>query len=142
MVDVFLSSILTSLSDYAATSKLYLGTHAGWLAPIALSAFTLINALRIFAYLPQIRKVARDTGGAAAVSTVTWGLFLLSHLTTVVYAVACIGDWLMAMLFFGNAVACAAIVGLTLVKRRRHAVRVAGDREDNHEPVKPVFADR
>lgn len=139
-MDIFPGSVLAALSDYAASSKLYLETHAGWLAPIALSAFTLINALRIFAYLPQIRKVAHDTGGATAVSTLTWGLFLLSHLTTVVYAIACVGDLLMALIFFGNAMACAAVVGLTLLKRHRHAVKVANDREGNREQAKPVLA--
>ena len=134
-MDVFVSSCLASLSDCAASTKLYLEMHADWLPPIALSAFTLINALRIFAYLPQSVRVAGDSGGASAVSTVTWGLFLLSHLATVVYAIACVGDLLMAIMFFANAVACAVIVGLTQLKRRRHARRNAPDRQQGLEPV-------
>jgi hypothetical protein len=44
----------------------------------------------------------------------------LSHLTTVAYSVACLGDLVMAVIFFGNALACLAIVAATVLTRRRY----------------------
>jgi hypothetical protein len=121
-MDTLWHELLLSLGHYGASAKAYFDGHAGWLAPAVISTFTLINSLRILAYIPQILRAARDNGGAKAISIVTWELFLLSHLTTIAYAVVCVGDLLMALIFLGNALACLAIVGITLLKRRRHAV--------------------
>lgn len=84
---------------------------------IALFAFTACNTLRVFAYVPQIVKIARDNSGASAISYTTWGLFGASHLSTVTYAVMTLNDWKLAFIFCLNALACAAILGLTVVKR-------------------------
>ncbi|GAU86048.1 hypothetical protein [Bosea sp. BIWAKO-01] len=81
-------------------------------------AFTLCNAVRAFAYLPQILRIVRDRDGAQAVSYATWSLFAISHLTTVAYALLAIDDLAMAAVFGLNAVACLTILGLTALKRR------------------------
>jgi hypothetical protein len=93
---------------------------------VALFAFTACNALRVVAYVPQILKIARDGGGASAISYTTWGLFGASHLSTVAYALATLHDWKLAFIFSANTAACAAIVGVTLYKRRRFAAQAKG----------------
>ncbi len=97
-------------------------------AEMALAAFAACNGLRAVAYLPQVAAVWRDANGASAVSFTTWGLFAISNLSTVGYAVLCIDDWRMAAIFSANALCCAVILGLTALKRARHraALRPAG----------------
>ncbi|MET0529827.1 MAG: hypothetical protein ABW003_16095 [Microvirga sp.] len=86
-------------------------------ADIALVVFTACNTARVFAYLPQIVKISRDTQGATAISYATWILFGVSHLSTVAYAVLVVDDWRMAAVFAANTGCCAIIVGLTAWKR-------------------------
>jgi uncharacterized protein with PQ loop repeat len=86
-------------------------------ADAALLVFTACNTARVFAYLPQIVKIGRDTQGAAAISYTTWTLFGASHLSTVAYAVLVVDDWRMAAVFAANTVCCGLIVGLTAWKR-------------------------
>lgn len=92
-------------------------------ADLATAAFTLCNAVRALAYLPQILRIVQDPEGARAISCATWSLFALSHLTTVAYALTAAHDPTMAAVFGGNALACAMILGLTLLKRRREQRR-------------------
>src|SRR4051794_37388638 len=42
-------------------------------ANLALPFFAACNGLRLVGYVPQILRVARDEGGASAVSCATWG---------------------------------------------------------------------
>lgn len=100
----------------------YFSLHHDWVPPFILAAFVITNTVRIVAYLPQLIKAASDSNGATAISTLTWGLFLISNLMTVAYALVCLGDLLMAVLFVGNAIACLAIVVVTIVKGRRHKI--------------------
>src|SRR5919112_6030673 len=86
-------------------------------ADAALGVFTLCNTARVFAYLPQMIKIGRDTQGATAISYATWTLFGVSHLSTVAYAVLVVDDWRMAAVFIANTVCCLVIVGLTAWKR-------------------------
>jgi len=90
---------------------------------MALGLFAALNSIRVLAYIPQIIKAARDKNGASAISFTTWGLFLVSHLTTIAYAIICLGDAITALIFLGNALACSAIVMVTLMSRRRHMRR-------------------
>jgi len=66
------------------------------IADITLTAFTLCNSLRLVAYVPQIAKAARNRSGAEAVSFGTWGLFLVSHVSAMAYALVNKADWTMA----------------------------------------------
>ncbi len=86
-------------------------------ADAALGVFTLCNTARVFAYLPQIVKIGRDTQGATAISYTTWALFGVSHLSTVAYAVLVVDDWRMAAVFAANTLCCIVILGLTAWKR-------------------------
>ncbi|MDG4549043.1 MAG: hypothetical protein P9F19_11495 [Candidatus Contendobacter sp.] len=100
------------------------GQHHEWFRAAVFGAFTLVNSLRILAYVPQMLAAAKDTNGASGISYATWSLFLVSHLTTITYAAVYLGDALMALIFFGNALACLAVIAITFVKRRRHAARL------------------
>ncbi|GEO15151.1 hypothetical protein [Microvirga aerophila] len=86
-------------------------------ADVALGAFTLCNTVRVFAYLPQIVKISRDTQGAAVISYTTWALFGVSHLSTVAYAALVVTDWRMAVIFSANTLCCVIIIGVTAWKR-------------------------
>jgi len=95
------------------------------LEEITLGVFAACNTLRIFAYIPQIRKAATDENGASAVSCTTWMLFLVAHVSTVAYAIVNRSDWGLAACFAANAVCCLAIVAVACCKRRRHARRLS-----------------
>src|SRR5258707_13346183 len=91
----------------------------------SMTAFALLNAARIVAYVPQIICVRRDRNGAAGVSLVTWGLFTLANLATVSYALTVSSDRFVAGVFALNTLGCFAIFALTAIKRilrsgRRH----------------------
>lgn len=84
-------------------------------------AFLLTNLARILAYLPQIIAIARDAGPAKAVSGATWSLFLVSNLTSALYAATISADLAMTIAFAANTACCALIVGLLCWKRRNRA---------------------
>lgn len=85
--------------------------------------FAACNSVRIFAYVPQIHKAAIDTNGASAISSTTWSLFLVAHLSTIAHALVNLGDWWLAICFAGNAVCCVAILGIAYWKKRRFGLR-------------------
>lgn len=89
-------------------------------AEIALLVFTACNSLRLLAFVPQIVCIWRDRHGAGAVSCLSWGLFGVSHLATVAYALLDKDDGTMAAVFGANAAGCGLVIVLTLWKRARH----------------------
>jgi len=91
---------------------------------ITLALFAACNSIRIFAYIPQIRKAAVDENGATAISYATWGLFLVAHVSTVAYAIVNRSDWGLAACFTGNALCCLAILAVVFWKRRNYARRL------------------
>lgn len=121
MID--LSDLLLALKDYGISTKFYFSANYEWLRTAVFGAFTFVNSLRILAYIPQLLTAARDVNGASGISYATWTLFLMSHLTTIAYAIIYLGDFIMALIFLGNGLACLAIIAITFVKRRRYAAR-------------------
>jgi hypothetical protein len=93
------------------------------LADITLALFTVCNSLRVLAYAPQIVKAAADRGGVEAISFMTWGLFLLSNVSGVSYALVNMADWTMATMFVGNAAGCTIILLIGAWKRLQHRNR-------------------
>jgi hypothetical protein len=106
-----------------ATRKLQGWNSKMTLTDLTLMAFTLCNVVRVEAYLPQIWKAAIDENGAKAVSCLSWGLFLVSHLSTAAYALVDRGDWGMASIFLANAAGCAAICLIATYKRKLPRLR-------------------
>lgn len=88
------------------------------LSDLTLLTFTISNALRVFAYMPQIVSAARDRNRCAGISCSTWGMFLVGHVSAFAYAVVNIQDATMAMTFAANAMCCLVILGVALIKRR------------------------
>lgn len=86
-------------------------------AEIAFAAFGLCNSLRVIAYVSQIFAIAPDTHGGSGVSYTAWGLFALSNMSTVAYALLTVQDWRMAAVFGVNAACCGAILLLTALRR-------------------------
>jgi hypothetical protein len=93
---------------------------------IVIVAFAITNGLRVVAYLPQIIRLARDDSGAAAVSCCTWFLFLVSHISTATYAALVLNEPWMTIVFTANAICSAAIVVLTMLRRRSLSSHSAG----------------
>src|SRR5689334_11167127 len=104
-------------------------------ADVTLAVFTFFNTLRFLAYIPQIATALRDQAGAQAISLGTWGLFLVSHLSAMAYALENQGDWSMATLFLSNALGCGLIILIAAVKRvrykRRHIMPAWGMASDD-----------
>jgi len=117
------AELLAVLNGWGIVAKSYFNTNHEWIPSAVFGLFTLVNSIRILAYVPQMLKAAKDVNGASGISFVTWSLFLLSHLTTIAYAIVCLGDLVMALIFFGNACACLAIIAITFLKRRRYTVQ-------------------
>ena len=89
------------------------------LEDITLAIFAICNGLRVFAYLPQIRAAALDPNGASAISYTSWGLFLLTNIATIAYAIVNRYDLWMAACFAVNALCCVLILAITFTKRNR-----------------------
>ena len=119
---------LIQIGEQSEHIKQYFHEEHSWAQAGALGAFATINSMRVLAYIPQLVKAARDSNGATAISYTTWGLFAASNITTIIYALICLGDALMAIIFLGNAMACSAIVVVTYFKRRNHQARQALDK--------------
>lgn len=123
------------MSDIGVLIQSYVSLQYPWAVQAAAGTFAIVNGIRIVAYVPQIVRAARDTNGAAALSFSTWGMFLVSHLTTAAYAVVVAGDFTMMLVFLGNSLACAAILAVTWSKRRAYRrqskLPTAGPRSSN-----------
>lgn len=113
------------------------------LEDFTLVLFAACNGIRVFAYVPQIYKAATDPNGASAVSSATWGLFLLANLSTIAYALVNRADVWLAACFVGNALGCTAILAIAHWKSSRHtrkfevseatAVRKPKDAKASHD---------
>jgi len=91
------------------------------LEDLTLALFAASNAFRLVAYIPQIKKAAKDRHGASAISYTTWSLFLAANMSTVAYAVVNRADWWLAACFSSNAVCCIAILAVAYWKAHCHA---------------------
>jgi len=83
---------------------------------VIIVAFSIANAFRLLAYLPQIMLLLKQND-TSAVSTATWTLFLVSNAVTALYAARVTADATMCVVFFANTLCCAAIVALVHGKR-------------------------
>lgn len=83
--------------------------------------FVTVNAGRALAYMPQIWSAACCRNGAIAVSLLTWGYFAVAHLSGALYSLHIAHDMKLAGVFFGNFVACAALLAVVAVRRYQRA---------------------
>jgi hypothetical protein len=96
------------------------------LASFTFVLFAAFSSIRIFSYVPQIRKVASDTNGASAISYSTWGLWAAANIATGLYALVNLGDTYLASVSALYAACCFTVIALTAAKRRN----LAGPRPD------------
>ena len=99
--------------------------------------FSFFNTIRVFSYLPQIVRIARDTGGAAAVSYLTWTLWFCANFSTAAYAGVIIGDRAFCLISSVNTLCCAIVIVLTKYKRHsfRATARAAAAAWSSHCPM-------
>jgi hypothetical protein len=90
------------------------------IADYSLTMFVALNVARALAYWPQIVSIYRDPGSASAVSLWTWTVFTAANVATAIYALAALGDFVVAAVFGVNAIGCATIVVCTAYKRFYH----------------------
>jgi hypothetical protein len=90
------------------------------LANVSFCLFTFFNALRVLSYLPQLIRVAQDNSGASVVSYSTWALWTLANSTTSLHAYVNLQDQTLTLVNALNAVCCAAVIALTLIKRCKY----------------------
>ncbi len=107
------------------------------LEQVVIGAYTAVNSLRVFSYLPQIAKVTRARDRAEAISLLTWTLWTLSNVTTSVYGALIIGDALLMAIFAANAVCCVIVITIVLWKRRRHDARRGASLEPSSPRRRP-----
>jgi hypothetical protein len=81
-------------------------------------AFTATNTVRALFYLPQIAAVARSTDGARSIALSTWSMWAANNALGAVYAGAALDDLALALSFGASLAGCAAVIALTLAKRR------------------------
>jgi hypothetical protein len=79
--------------------------------------FTILNALQIVSYIPQIVAVIRDAHGATAISYSTWLIWAAGTGVTTAYAMVNIWDPWLAIVNAVHTLCCVAVVALTFVKR-------------------------
>jgi hypothetical protein len=80
--------------------------------------FTAFSGLRVFSYVPQIRKVARDTNGASAISYSTWLCGQGRFTAAALYATINLGDTYLACVSALYAGCCLIVIVVTKLKRR------------------------
>lgn len=82
----------------------------GWL-------YLLTNATRVVTYIPQIVDVWRCTDGALSVSLLTWGSWVLSNLTAMVYGALVVRDTFLVFVSLVNLAGCAAVAAIAARRR-------------------------
>jgi len=90
----------------------------GMLLSLIAWAYLLTNAIRVFTYVPQIVAVWRCNDGARSVSLLTWGSWVLSHITAMVYGLTVVVDGFFVAISIVNLLGCGAV---TLIAMRRRS---------------------
>jgi uncharacterized protein with PQ loop repeat len=85
----------------------------GWL-------FLVTNSGRLLAYIPQMVATARCESGARSVSILTWGYFVVAHLSGLLYAITVLHDTRSIWIFSGNLLVTVILVAIILWKRYSH----------------------
>ena len=79
--------------------------------------YLITNSARIFTYIPQIFAVWRCQDGARAISLLTWGPWVVSHLAAIAYGVLVVHDVFFVVISAINLSGCAAVAVLAAHRR-------------------------
>jgi hypothetical protein len=80
--------------------------------------YFVTNAARVLTYMPQIVAVWCSNDGAYAISLLTWGSWVVSHLAAVAYGVVVVRDFFFVAISLVNLVCCAAVTLIATLRRR------------------------
>jgi hypothetical protein len=80
-------------------------------------AYLVTNAVRVFTYLPQIAAVWRCSDGALSISLLTWGSWVLSHVTAVLYGTLVVVDGFFVVISLVNLLGCGAVTVIAMRRR-------------------------
>ncbi|MET0211326.1 MAG: hypothetical protein ABW220_19945 [Burkholderiaceae bacterium] len=83
--------------------------------------YFVTNAARVVTYVPQIVVVWRSRDGAHAISLLTWGSWVVSHLAAVLYGAAVVRDLFFVVISSINLICCAAVTSIAALRRREAA---------------------
>jgi len=97
--------------------------------------YLVTNATRFLTYLPQIAAVWRCRDGAQAISLLTWGSWVLSHLTAMFYGVLVMQDIYFVVITGINLAGCASV---TLIAARRRGLLGGTPPRETHAPGHPA----
>ena len=103
----------------------------------AIAGFYLVtNATRVFSYLPQIVAVWRCRDGAFAISILTWGLWTISHVASLLYGALVMHDLYFVGITTINLVGCSVVTALAVW--RRAEFRRAQAQRGETPPARPA----
>jgi hypothetical protein len=132
--------VSAAIAQCAYQSSISFNPIAG--TAMTLSSFTFVlfaafSSIRIFSYVPQIRKVAADMHGATAISYSTWGLWAAANVATAAYALVNLGDTYLAAVSALYAGCCLTVICLTAAKRRGLSRQLFGERVAHADASQP-----
>jgi uncharacterized protein with PQ loop repeat len=107
---------------------------AGAMASAIAWLYLLTNSARVVSYLPQIIAIWRCRDGAHSISLLTWGYWMMSHLTAVLYGSVVVRDAYFIAISAMNLTCCAAVT--CLAARRRGLLTIPG-RQARPGPAAP-----
>ncbi len=79
--------------------------------------YLVTNAARVFSFIPQIHAVWRCTDGAHAISLLTWGAWVLSHVSALAYGTLVMHDLPFVLIALINFSGCSAVMAITIRRR-------------------------
>ena len=86
-------------------------------------AYLITNAARIFTYLPQIVVVYRCSDGALSTSLLTWGSWVVGHVTGMAYGILVVHDLFFTVISAVNLVCCLAVTVIAAQRRAEFNAR-------------------
>ena len=90
--------------------------ESSWIGAIAW-LYLVTNATRLVTYLPQIIAVWRCNDGAHSVSVLTWGSWVLSQGTAMLYGMVVLRDLPFVLIAVINFLGCACVTVIALRRR-------------------------
>ena len=89
------------------------------LKQLIIQLYGVSGMLMALFYVPQLRSVWTDAGGARSVSLLTWGAWTAAASVALLYALLVTQDSRMALAAGTNATGCALVLGISAYRRRR-----------------------
>ena len=82
-------------------------------------AYLATNSMRLITYVPQIVAAWRCTDGARAISLLTWGSWVVSHLPSLAYGTLVLHDPFFVVITSINLLGCSTVTAIVAIHRWR-----------------------